>query len=525
MPAPLAPSGNGSLGRLEFLDPPTVARKESRSPASMAISRRDFLRGGLATVGGLYCCVGDEIDRKASDQGPFDVCVIGSGFAGTHLALRAAGRGLTTVIVEAGSRFGGSGNADLQAAFQYDNSGEVAYPVNATRRIGVGGTSGIWTGRVNRLRPTDFRVRSEFGMSVDWPIGHDELEPYFCQAERELSATGYDPVPGAEPPRSCDYPFAKAGSYRPPVASFEGEALKFFSVPQSKAGGTGGPVRLAQAEIPRFLELPGANLLADRQVTEIVTLDGRTIDHVVVRTAGGSESRLRAESYVVAAGAVEIPRLLLRSGSRWFPHGLGNNHDLVGRFFVEHPTLMWSFQAKSVADLPRGVHRTYSLNDRFRAEGLNACHFQFVVHRSDKVVWKLQPEMEARGENRVSLSASKRDMFGDPVPDLSLTTSELDRRTVDRGTRLLEHQARHLGAEPSRIREMRKWRAHPAGTCRMAHEETGGVVDENLKVFGLDNLFLSGSAVFPTSGTSNPTLTVVALTLRLADHLLAKAGV
>ncbi len=496
-----------------------------RQLEAMPVTRREFLQGVVAgAVGGLCGCVGDELDRSGSDQGPFDICVIGSGFAGTYLALRTVSRGLTTVIVEAGLTVGSSGRPDLRSAFQWANSGEIAYPIDAMRMIAVGGTSGHWTGRVNRLRPPDFRMRCEFGMSVDWPIGYDDLDPYYCEAEQALSTTGYAPVPGAEPPRSCDYPYEPKGLYRSPAVSFEGKALKFFSVPKSRIGGRRGPVRLARSEIPQFLKYPGSNFLSDSQVTNIVTLDGKTIDHVVVRTAAGAEERVRAKCFVVAAGALEIPRLLLRSCSHWFPEGLGNNHDLVGRFFIEHPTFMWSFEARDCSGLYEGIHRTYSLNDRFRAQRLNACQYQIRVLPSNRVVWKLQPELESRGENRVTLSTSKRDSFGNPVPDLHFSTSELDRKTVDKGMRFLEQQAQYFSARTSKIDKIRKWRAHPAGTCRMGFDERSGVVDRDNRVFGLDNLYVSGAAVFPTAGTSNPTLSVVAMTLRLADHLLARFG-
>ena len=140
----------------------------------MPLTRRQLLGGMAASVAGLYSC-----DRFRPDAvgGPYDVAVVGSGFAGTHLALRTVSAGLETAIIEAAPEGGidfvspGGGNP-----FSFSNRGEIDYNINLSRVIGVGGTSRHWTGRVNRLRPSDFRLASEFGMDVDWPIGYDDLE-------------------------------------------------------------------------------------------------------------------------------------------------------------------------------------------------------------------------------------------------------------------------------------------------------------------------------------------------------------
>ena len=82
-------------------------------------------------------------------------------------------------------------------------------------------------------------------------------------------------------------------------------------------------------------------------------------------------------------------------------------------------------------------------------------------------------------------------------------------------------QASAMDADPSAARKMQGWRAHPSGTCRMGFDDASAVVDRNNRVFGVTNLYVSGACTFPTSGTANPTLTVVALTLRLSDHLVS----
>ena len=178
-----------------------------------------------------------------------------------------------------------------------------------------------------------------------------------------------------------------------------------------------------------------------------------------------------------AAGVVESARLLLSSRSRWSRDGLGNDHDLVGRYFLAHTTVNWRFGPRTLAGLYPGTHRSYAFHDAFRRRGLGACRTQLAVPPAHEVVWKLQPEMEPRPENRITLPSTRTEADGVAIPDLALAFSERDR-----------------------------------------------VVDRDNRVFALENLYVSGASTFPTSGTANPTLTVVALTLRLADQLVARAS-
>jgi choline dehydrogenase-like flavoprotein len=283
------------------------------------------------------------------------------------------------------------------------------------------------------------------------------------------------------------------------------------------------PPRLIEDEIPRFTRSPHATLLSDWPVTRLVTLDGRTIDHVLARSPGGGAKKIQARVFVVAAGVVESARLLLLSRSRWFAEGLGNGSGWVGTRLVAHRSVYWTFAREDVTLVPRGIHRTYDFHDDSRRKRMSAYHYQLDV-RERLVRWKLQPEMEPRAENRVTLS-STLDAFGDSTTRVSLGYSERDRRTIGHGQILLDELAGRLNKDRGSPNRREKWRAHPSGTCRMGFDESGGVVDQHQKVFGVDNLYVSGASVFPTAGTANPTLTVVALTFRLADHLLAQLSV
>ena len=482
----------------------------------MSSTRREFLGAGAAVAAGaaltghLLGC-GQELDC--------DVCIVGSGFAGTHLGIELARQGHRVVVVEAGARRdAATGGTAAQDLFEYRNTGEIAWPVDSGREIAVGGTSNKWGGVVNRLRPTDFEMASRFGLAVDWPIGYDELDPYYCRAEALLVAHGFAPHPG-EPPRECSYPQVTR-AYVGPRKMLESESAEFFGVARSRRDR--GPVRLVSEEIPAFEALGTAELLSDTRAVRLLCRDGREIDSLEVIDRDGQKRELRARLFVVAAGAVESPRLLLLSTSDIHPAGVGNNHDQVGRFLTVHPIETTLIPKEESLAISKGPHRTYSLTEPFRERGLFGCSFQLKEIPGRGLEWKMQPEVEPRVENRVELSESDRDAHGIPLPVVSLTYSDRDQSLFTESRQILLKEAHRLAGQENPLDLRTNWRFHPAGACRMGFEPANGVVDSDCKVFGFDNLFVSGACVFPTSGTSNPTLSVVALTLRLSEHLMER---
>ena len=326
-----------------------------------------------------------EASRPELDE-HYDVCVIGSGFAGIFLALQTAEAGLRTLVVEAGSERGQRAFGDDPArAFRFSTSGAIEYPVNYARLIAVGGASGHWTGLVNRMRPSDFRLHSEFGLDVDWPLAYADLEPYYCRAEQALAVSGHPPAESAEPPRTCAYPVQEPHPYRQPRVQFEGAPLRMFPVARSQRDGE--PLRLGLREVPAFHNSPNGHLLAEHRAIRLVPRDRRTVDHLEVRPLEGAPRRIRARCFVVAAGVVESARLLLLSRSDGFPRGLGNAHDLLGRHFLGHVTVNWRFGSRRIEGLYPGNHRSYDFHDAFRRRGLGACHYHLFVSETQQVVW------------------------------------------------------------------------------------------------------------------------------------------
>lgn len=483
------------------------------------ISRRSFIAGSIGAL--APAVIGCKFEAQHPHSEDFDVCIVGSGFAGTFLALELVARGLKTLVIEAGTYPGKStpANALLAPYFKVTNSGKVTYDGRGSRAIIVGGTSVHWGGVISRPFHDDLRMHTKYGVSVDWPIGYDTLEPYLCRSEQLLGVQGYPPRPGIDPPRTCSYPRSVGRVFKSPAFSLDGVTPDYFGVARSRQIGN-QPTRLLHAHIPELIASANATLMSDRQVTRLITLDGVEIDHVETRAIGESDPLcLRARTYVLAAGAIENPRILLLSRSDEHPEGLGNRSGLVGSHFQVHPSLEARVGGPNrPGRLIENECRT-ALHDRFRKEGLNAAHVHF-KSLGDLLNIRVQPEIEARFENRVTLSNSELGRFGEPLPEVSLEFSERDVHTLSRSASIRSELVDQASTQGSKSHDSQVWRSHPAGTTRMASREEDGVVDPNNQVFGMDNLYVSGASTFPTSGTANPTNLVVAMTLRLADHLI-----
>jgi choline dehydrogenase-like flavoprotein len=317
-------------------------------------------------------------------------------------------------------------------------------------------------------------------------------------------------------------------------------------------------------------------------VLEIETDDaGATVVGLKLGCLNGRRHYARARKYVLAAGGIENPRLLLASNTKQKP-GLGNQHDLVGRFFMEHPhiaparilltprqrhvlNLMQDFRSRDVHARPCFRPTEHWMG----SGGLNVLlvmrmHLEIgpdgrpvtpdhpdIDNDEEDVVWRAalrklsrfseippnEPtsveamievacEQAPNPSSRVSLSQDK-DAFGLPRVRLDWRVQQTDVAAL---RQTLVAFASFMGRNRLgfiKLQNFEKddwpgpigWGNHHMGTTRMAKDPAQGVVDANGKVHELDNLYVAGSSVFPTSGAANPTLTIVALSLRLADHL------
>jgi choline dehydrogenase-like flavoprotein len=521
-------------------------------------------------------------DRTPSPRA--DVCVIGSGPAGALVANRLAQADYDVVVLEAGPRFDfddrteqldahlrpGEGNpwgmgGERDAYTDGDGRG---YPLNAARVKGVGGSTLHWQGMVMRLHERDFEMESRYGVGSDWPLDYDDLRPHYADAEEALGVAGADDNPYA-PPRKEPFPlpaFPPSRSDSIFAEACESLGIDMHSVPNARNSepydgasacvgyGTCKPVCPSGAKYTAerhvaAAEEAGARVIDRAPVQRLEHDDaGETVETAVYATPDGETHEQSARRFVVAAGGVETPRLLLLSKSEQYPDGLANSSGLVGRYFMDHlfagmggrydePT-----EQNHVGFNTSECHQFYDEADPvvgLKLEFLNYAGPSPVTMALNADTWgdELLGNMQRaygthiamgalveqlpRKENRIELDPATTDDHGNPVPEIHWSLDDRTRAGLRRANEVQKAVLVELGVSP-------EWRVgpentgpafHHMGTTRMGTDPEESVVTPDLRTHDLSNCWLVGSAPFPTGGAMNPTLTIAALSLRAADRI------
>jgi len=464
----------------------------------------------------------------------------------------------------------------------YTTSGDHSWLINQRRVKGVGGTSLHWGSVVPRLYEKDFEMESRHGIARDWPISYEDLQPYYAEAEQEIGVAGPDDAPFF-PPREEEYPMDPlAPSYSDKLFARAGEALdiEVHSMPmaintgeydRNECQGYGtcqfvcpsGGKYTADIHV-RKAEREGATLITEVPVQRFEHgPDGEEITEAVYKTPDGETHRQKADVFVAAAGAYETPRLLFLSESGEYPNGLANSSGTLGKYFMGHPP------AGVVGVLPNeethvdsygpvvssGIHQFYEYDDpddpkrgsvnifltnvsgpspatlamaeeSVGDELVEAVDLQF----GSTLQANMSVEMLPREDNQITIDDSRTDSYGNPVPDVDVSPGEFARRGQVRGTEAVSEIIEEMGGtvvyadgtltvEHDEMPPIAKGGYHPLGGSRMGEDPAESVVDPNLQTHDLENLYVSGGGVFVTSGASNPTLTIMALSLKAADHI------
>ncbi|HEY7113493.1 MAG TPA: GMC family oxidoreductase [Thermoanaerobaculia bacterium] len=529
-----------------------------------------------------------------------DVCIVGGGAAGIVLARELCGQPFRVALLEAGG-------LDAASAEPALHEGEIVgipyYPLDRARLRYFGGSTNHWGGWSRPLDPLDFESRPWIPHS-GWPIARRDLDPYY---ERANEACGLGP---------CRYDFAsweaalaRAGRRAPRFDPARLRDLIFHVIADERLrfGETFGPELRAASNLDVYLHASALEIETDDA--------GGSVRAVRFAGPGGKRFRVAAKQFVLASGGLEIPRILLLS-NRSRPNGLGNDHDLVGRFFQEHPHLRsglalfrrpWRFAtARPVRigsslvveclGVPPELQRSERLPNigirllpvigewlaEVRASGLGksaglllrdwrqvafAVSRKFLRFPSGDVSYGLKYrhyavhytwEQIPDAASRVRLSA-QRDALGQQRLQLDWRMGSPDRDAFLAAQRIVQEaiEGPGLGAVGDAcekeewetvLRESEEWideivvrrnnqhlatlvpfeearerpligSYHHLGTTKMSDDPKRGVVDRHARVHGVENLSIAGGSVFPTGGISNPTLTILALAIRLGDRI------
>jgi choline dehydrogenase-like flavoprotein len=509
----------------------------------------------------------------------YDVIIIGTGAGGGTLVFHLAPSGKRILLLERGDYVTrekdnwSSRAVNVQAKYHtkevwHDHDG---IPLHPHTNYYVGGNTKFYGAALFRLRREDFgELRHHGGLSPSWPIGYDELEPYYTQAEHLYQVHGERGADPTEPWASAPYRFP-AVQHEPRIQQLHDDlvrcGLRPFHVPLGIRLDESDPQRspcircetcdgfpcLLHAKsdaqvicVDRALEYPNVSLLRNSRVKRLLTSpSGREVTGVVV-DRNGSEEVFSGDVVVSSCGAINSAALLLRSANERHPRGLANGSDVVGRHYMGHINSV--LLAISRTPNPTVFQKTLAVNDFYFGDDefeYPMGHISFVgkldavalsagapaivpgmtldiMARHSLDFW-LTSEDLPDPNNRVTL-----DRNGDIVLSYTVTNDAGHKRLIKKLEYLLQHLDMHPHLVPRNLfvgnRIPLAGVAHQNGTIRFGRDPQTSALDANCRAHELDNLYVVDGSFFPSSGAVNPALTIMANALRVGDHLLERLG-
>ncbi|WP_099867421.1 GMC family oxidoreductase [Pararhizobium haloflavum] len=507
------------------------------------------------------------------------VVIIGSGAGGGTLANELAQKGIDTVILEAGARheydsFVNDEWASFSQLSWLDNrttSGDwrvsrdfpnlPAWIVKA-----VGGTTTHWAGASLRIQEHEFNALTNYGAVeganlLDWPIGYDDLEPYYTKAEDKMGVTGTngrERLPGNNNfkvleagAKALGYKTCHTGNMAINSADYDGRMScqqTGFCFQGCKWGAKWSTL---YTEIPKGEETGKLEVRPNSQVLTIEHDDSGKVTGVVYVDKDGNQQRQAARIVCVAGNSIESPRLLLNSASSKFPDGLANGSGQVGRNYMRHltgsvyaifeepvnmhrgTTMAGIIQDEARHDPSRGFVGGYELETlslglpfmaAFLDPGAWGRTFTTALDHYNHMagMWIVGEDMPQES-NAITLHAELKDAHGLPIPDVRFTDHPND--VAMRNHAYQQGQELYKAVGATRTFPTPPYPStHNLGTNRMSERPEDGVVNKWGQAHEIDNLFVSDGSQFTTGAAENPTLTIVALAIRQADYIAEQMG-
>jgi len=489
------------------------------------------------------------------------VVVIGSGAGGGTVSNELAQKGIDVVCLEAGSRL-------TLADVENDPPSMDAKMGWHDKRIGaflwvcktVGGTTMRWSGVTPRLQEHEVRALTTYGQIdagttlIDWPLALGELAPYYDKAELKMGVSGTHGIPLSD--ENNNYKVFNAGAN---LAGYKQITSGRMAINPVALDGRPGCQQIGFCNAgcaigakwsTLYTEIPKADLTghfelrANSMAVRINHDKTGKITGVVYQGESGELHEQKARAVCVAGNVVETTRILLNSDSALFPQGLANSSGQVGRNYMRHTFGAAIAVMPQPVNVHRGARQTGILFDeqihdpgrgfaggyQLQAHGFDPLttsniiggwgseHTQFLDNYTKLAGLFITGEDPPEADNRISLHPNERDANGLPVPVIEYrnhaNTNAMRDHAIAASQRIYESLgAKHFWGGDAPVG------CHNMGVARMSADPKDGVTNRWGQAHDVPNLFVSDGSVFSSSGAGNPTLTIVALAIRQADHI------
>jgi choline dehydrogenase-like flavoprotein len=529
-----------------------------------------------------------------------DVCIVGAGAAGVSLALSLSGRGLKILLLESGFEFADDKTQDLYAGEVADE--KLHSPPDKYRQRRFGGSTTIWGGRCMPFDPIDFEPR-EYIPQSGWPISYQDLAPYYQQANKLLEAGVYE--------YDADKVFDE--EQQAAIKGFKSDILKTNNLERFSC-----PTNVGDRYKQRVVLAKDVDVLLGANCTGIrLNQAGNHVNQLDIASLEGIKASVVAKKVILATGGIETTRLLLASNDIC-KNGIGNEHDLVGRYYQCHiagnlgkltvlgatSNVRHGYEVSPegiycrrrfalTADTQKKIgagnmvarlhfpkivdpsHKIGVLSGLFLAKNFISYeygkrlkdgqsslsiylkHFANIIldpidtikflhhwitkrtlakrkfpsvilsNKTNQFTFEIHSEQYPNPNSRITL-ISDTDIFGMPKVKVDWQYLPEDIESVRRSLKVFVQEINQSGLATFEFNDDQleedltrfgAYGGHHIGTTRMGTSPENSVVDADCKLHNIDNLYIASASVFPTSSQANPTLTIVAMSLRLADHI------